>query len=94
MTHQRLIFAKIGGKAADHTVSRFDDWYRQRTSDSRTEWNLTQWPAAARYIGEVDARVHYSFPVNSMFRPDQFSRGQILFNKFLSRSASPLLADA
>jgi hypothetical protein len=48
MALQRLTIAKLGGVAADRTAACFEYWSNQRTSESRTDWDSTQWSAAVR----------------------------------------------
>lgn len=48
MASQRLIIAKIGGRAAEITRERFEHWASKRTSDDPSEWDSGQWPEGIR----------------------------------------------
>lgn len=48
MASQRLIIAKIGGRAAEITLGRFRYWASQRTARDPHEWSSEQWPTAIR----------------------------------------------
>jgi hypothetical protein len=50
MVAQRLILAKIAGKAGTAVVELFRRWMSARTTDDRAVWTPEQWPAANREL--------------------------------------------